>query len=290
MSIPLIIFKTDYFASGSLIPIIGYEVYHPLNKTKLDLSYCNNTVNLNIPISINEDKLYQYDPSSDYYTDECSSYNSENGTDILIYDRKKEYIDNKLSLCENSCEYLKYEILDKQSICNCKIKNNIEQISQTNLLSNDFNINENDLGYTNIFTCTKKLFTVDGLKKNISSYILLFSIFYFLFSMVFFCKSGFHSLEVYINNIIDIKINIQRILLPSNNNINKKKIQSKYKSYNTQKLKVNKKNNYPPKRTKISKKNIFSDLSSNKSSRTKIERQFNLNLNNDNNNKKNNNN
>ena len=285
MSIPLIIFKIDYFVSGSLIPIIGYEVYHPLNRTKLDLSYCNNTVNLNIPITINEDKLYQYDPSSDYYTDECSSYNSDDGTDILIYDRKKEYINNKLSLCENGCDYLKYEMQDKQSICNCKIKNNIEQISnKTNLLSNDFNISENDLGYTNIFTCTKNLFTINGLKKNISSYILLFSIFYFIFSIIFFCKCGYHSLEVYINNIINIKLNIQSLLL-FNNNINKGKIQYNNKNDNTKKLKGNKKTNYPPKKSKSSKKKLFSDLNSNKSSRTKINKQINLNLNNDNNNK-----
>ena len=36
-SLPLIIFKIDYFSPDSLIPIIGYEIYHPLNKSKLDL-------------------------------------------------------------------------------------------------------------------------------------------------------------------------------------------------------------------------------------------------------------
>ena len=88
-SIPLIIFKVDYFMPGALIPLIGYEVYHPLNKSKLDLSYCNNTVSLNIPVTIDENKIYKYNPNDDYYKDECSSYTSDNGTDILLYDRKK---------------------------------------------------------------------------------------------------------------------------------------------------------------------------------------------------------
>ena len=39
-STPLIIFKIDYFSEDALIPIIGYEIYHPLNKSKLDLFRC----------------------------------------------------------------------------------------------------------------------------------------------------------------------------------------------------------------------------------------------------------
>ena len=65
-SIPLIIFKRDYFKNETLIPLIDYEVYHPLNYSKLDLSYCKNTISLNIPATINEDKIYQYDPNDDY--------------------------------------------------------------------------------------------------------------------------------------------------------------------------------------------------------------------------------
>ena len=129
MSIPLIILKVDYPISGQLIPLIGYEVYHPLNKTKLDLSYCNSTINLNIPVKINEDKIYQYDPNSDYYTDECSSYTSDNGTDIPMYDRKKNFLENNFSLCEINCIFEDYETDSKQSICSCKIKNNFEYIS-----------------------------------------------------------------------------------------------------------------------------------------------------------------
>ena len=38
-TLPLIILKIDYYSSDTLIPIIGYEIYHPLNKTKLDLNH-----------------------------------------------------------------------------------------------------------------------------------------------------------------------------------------------------------------------------------------------------------
>ena len=62
-SLPLIIFKIDYFSPDTLIPIIGYEIYHPINKTKLDLKYCEDIlIKLNIPVTIDEDNLFKYDP------------------------------------------------------------------------------------------------------------------------------------------------------------------------------------------------------------------------------------
>ena len=91
-SLPLIIFKIDYFSPDSLIPIIGYEIYHPITKEKLDLSHCKDIlIKLNIPVNIDESKLYKYDPNSEFYTDNCFSYTSENGTDLILNDRKQEY-------------------------------------------------------------------------------------------------------------------------------------------------------------------------------------------------------
>ena len=64
-SLPLIIFKIDYFSKDSLIPIIGYEIYHPLNKSKLDLTYCQDIlIKLNIPVNIDENNLFKYDPNN----------------------------------------------------------------------------------------------------------------------------------------------------------------------------------------------------------------------------------
>ena len=249
MSMPLIILKIDYPISGQLIPLIGYEVYHPLNKSKLDLSYCNSTVNLNIPVSISEDKIYQYDPNSDFYVDECSSYTSDNGTDIPMYDRKKSFVDNNYSLCEMNCNFEGYEKDSKQSKCSCKIKNQIEYISNistnSNVLSKAFNISENDLGYTNIFACTKNLFTAEGLIKNYSSYILIASLLFFLMNSMFFIKCGYKSLLYYINIIINNKIKFQKQF--NNNNINR---------FN--KFKMNKNINHPPRKIINIQNNMFS--------------------------------
>ena len=97
-NLSLLILKIDYYEDGLFIPIIGYEVYHPENKTQLDLNYCKDIlIKLNIPASIDESKEFKHDPNSDYYNDGCYAYTTENGTDILIEDRRNEYIDNNLS-------------------------------------------------------------------------------------------------------------------------------------------------------------------------------------------------
>ena len=57
-NLPLIIYKVDYSKEGLLIPVIGYEIYHPLNNSILDLNYCDKEkVEVNIPVTINEKKI-----------------------------------------------------------------------------------------------------------------------------------------------------------------------------------------------------------------------------------------
>ena len=91
-TLPLIIFKVDYFVPGILIPVIGYNVFHPDNKSLLNLSYCEKSeVDISIPVSLNESILFKYEPESDYYNDICFPYTTDNGTDILLNDRHDEF-------------------------------------------------------------------------------------------------------------------------------------------------------------------------------------------------------
>ena len=205
----LIILKVDYFSNDSLIPIIGYEVYEPNNFTLLDLSLCNSSeVKLFIPVNIDEDNLFLYDPNSDFYKSNCYTYTTENGTDIIVRDRQKQYGDKNLSLCETNCNYMGYDSETKQSFCVCKIKNEMETIfeiiNKTNKLLNDFKENQESSRSSSKISieCANVLFTVDGIKNNISSYILLIITLYFLCSLLWFMKCGFSLLKMEICNII----------------------------------------------------------------------------------------
>jgi len=166
---------------------------------------------------------------------------------IIINDRKQEFIDKNLSLCEINCDYIKYDKSTKQSSCNCLIKNKIDYISEiinrTNKVSTNISSEKSDSGALNINTikCTKELFSKEGLINNISSYILLIIIMIFLLSILFFIKCGYKLLEDKINNIIEYKRKTSKI--PSFLASNGKK--------NIKKNKVKKRNiklNYPPQR------------------------------------------
>ena len=209
---PLIILKIDYYPQDSLIPIIAYEIYHPFNKSKLNLQYCNNTkIKFNIPVSINDNELFKYEPNSDYYTDDCFAYSTEKGTDIILKDRKQEFIDKNLYLCETNCNYTGYDKINKQSICVCNISDKMELISEIinnpNKLSNNSKSVFIKLSYSNInaFKCFKNLFSKNGLKKNISSYLIIFFIIQFIISTILFFKSGYYLLEDYIDYILENK-------------------------------------------------------------------------------------
>ena len=76
------------------------------NLTKLDLSICKDTkIEISIAVKIN-DKIDKYNLSSNYYNDICSKTTSESGTDISLKDRRNEFVDNNMSLCEENCELI----------------------------------------------------------------------------------------------------------------------------------------------------------------------------------------
>ena len=69
---PLIIFKIDSLISDINIPIVEYEIYDPIDKKSLSLDICNDTtINIEIPVNINEDEIFKHDPNSSFYKDRC---------------------------------------------------------------------------------------------------------------------------------------------------------------------------------------------------------------------------
>ena len=139
----LIIFKVDLIEEGLKIPIIEYEIYHPYTLEKLELDCCYETkIEISIPFNIDEDSLYKYNSSDEYYNDLCYSYTTENGTDIVIKDRQNEFKENNMSLCEKNCDYVNYNKSNKKAYCQCEAKGTIGSISeiksQKDILLNSF--------------------------------------------------------------------------------------------------------------------------------------------------------
>ena len=202
----LIIFKIEYYIKGLLIPIIAYDIFHPNTKKKLDLNHCkNNRINIYIPVSIDENEIYKYDPNSEYYNDICNQTKSSSGTDIILYDRKNEYNIKNMSLCEDNCEFKEYNITSKKVLCICDIKNKsplrLEDIINKEKLLNNF-INMKSISNIEVMKCYKKLFSKNGLIDNIGSYILLSIIFIYIVSSFLFSIKGYNIIITKIENII----------------------------------------------------------------------------------------
>ena len=173
----LIMLKIEYYQEGLLIPVIEYEVYNIKEKKILNLTVCKDEkIQISTPVNIDEDNLFKYNISSDYYNDICLPFTTEYKTDIILIDRRNEYINNNMSLCESNCEFTRYNSNKKEAICECSFKIKLPLISEIvvnkNKLINNF-INFEKI--TNIYTmkCLKLLFSKSGLIKNIGSYILL---------------------------------------------------------------------------------------------------------------------
>ena len=288
---PLIIFKIDYFVPGILIPVIGYDVFHPENKSKLDLNYCKDAIaNFKIPVTLNESNLIKYDPYNEYYTDECYSYTTEDGTDILLKDRHYEYNNNNYSLCEKNCSFVEYNKDTKKAVCGCDINSKEIMISkiidEENILStHDF---KNRSSFSNIKTmkCVYTVFSKEGLSKNIGNYILLFIILAFSILGILFYKVGYELILSEIDLIIEFeeqkaKNDSHDILVYSNIN----KTEKKQKKDFAKKKRKSKKSISNLSKTKSSTKIIsFSkiDLKSNKNIKTMEKIKKNLSNNNNN--------
>ena len=205
----LLIFKIDLYNQGLSVPKIEYEIYHPKTKEKLDLDICKDTkINISIPVSINEDNLYKYDSSSDYYNDICFTYTSEKGTDISLNDRKKEFINNNMSLCEVNCEFNGYNNDTKKSLCECQVKIKLPIISEIvinkdELLNNFFDVKKSI--NLKVLKCYYKIFKKEGIQKNIGNYIILSIILLSVILIVIFYIKGFNILKRKIKQKLLIK-------------------------------------------------------------------------------------
>ena len=110
---------------GMKITKIEYEAYFKINQTKLcklDLSYCKNSILIiynPVNISENIDKL---NSSNRYYNYICYTSTSDYGTDIILDDRKKEFIDKNKAVCQEECVFSEYDYDTKRAKCSCKVK------------------------------------------------------------------------------------------------------------------------------------------------------------------------
>ena len=218
----LIIFKIEQYFEELNIPIIQYEIFNSEDNQKLDLSCCinnNKKLNLTIPISINDNISYKYDPNNNYYNDLCYTYITESGTDISLYDRKEEY-NNNYYLCQKNCSFIKYDFNNKIVICSCQIKDGFEfeeEIIKEKLISKL--INKKSYSSINVLKCFKLIISKTGLMNNYGNYLLIFIIIIYIAVMFIFCFKEYAQFYEFFTAFINAKIYENMIEDISKNNL-----------------------------------------------------------------------
>ena len=260
---------------GMYIPKIEYGIYYQLynNETlfQLDLDVCkNDTIDISIPISIN-DTIEKHNKSSNYYIDMCSRATTSSGTDITLDDRKNEFIDYNMTLCEEDCILIDYNYTTKKAECSClvkiKIPLNVEIKFDKKQLFKSFT----DINYfSNIYLikCYKDAITIEIFKKNYGFFIfIIISLLFFVTLILFYTKyfslfiNFIYSLEKAKTFLFKMKKNKTTNITINNKGrmINdKKKSNKKLKMTHEQELKKNNDMMFPPiKKRRKKNYNIF---------------------------------
>ena len=190
--------KIDVPIKGMKIPKIEYNVYCKLfdkNLIQLNLSVCENSrVDISVPVVISEN-LDKINSSSDYYNDLCYTVTSDTGTDISLRDRKKEFVENNVTVCQDNCKFSEYDTKTQKAKCSCKVKESTSSFGDINI--NKENLYDNfvdikNIANINILGCYNKLFSKNGIIKNIGCWILIVIIILHLICMIlFYCKGIF---------------------------------------------------------------------------------------------------
>ena len=205
----LFIFKIDVYIEDYIFPVVEYMIFNYETGEKINLDICKGLkAELSLPIIIKEDNLDKYDSSSGYYNDICYTYKSLNGVDVCLKDRKNEYIENKLALCEVDCTLKEIDIINQKSLCNCNIKYNFFKISEIVIdkyrLYNNFD-NLDNIANIKVMKCYHILFTKEGLLFNIGFFIIIPIIILRLIIIIIFYKRDFPKIKLLIIEIVKMK-------------------------------------------------------------------------------------
>ena len=208
-NISLMILKFEKISNISSERILQYEIYEPINKTKLDLSVCKDIpININVPVILSEkmkglhDELKNlgydiFDINSDFYQDICTPYKTENGTDILLSDRADNFFKNDETQCQPNCHFGEYSLETQSLKCECTPESgiNFESKQEETIIKVDtksfFESFYNVLRYSNykILKCYKLSFSINIFNSNKGNYIsLIYFCIYSTIVLIYFTK------------------------------------------------------------------------------------------------------
>ena len=200
----LYILQIEIYREDEVVNQFEYSIYLS-NGTKVNLTLCSGT-KVNITTSINKTLVENYEKAFNiynkygydiynvedpFYIDICSIFTSDNDTDVTLDDRKKDYYLN-ISFCEENCSYINFDYYTASVTCQCNIKEDIDlNYSNFNYL-NFTKVKTNYFEKFNfkIYKCYNQVFSIERLKGNIGSYIIICFLIIEIVLLFLFCGVG----------------------------------------------------------------------------------------------------
>ena len=168
--------KIDIALEGMKTKKVQYDVYCKLfgdNLIKLNLTVCEKSkVSIYIPIKVTEEQsslqgselqtfIDKLNSSSGYYNDICYTTTSEDGTDIPLNTRKIKYKDGNMIVCQEDCDFTKFDAQIFKAECSCKVKQTSSSIADMHINKDKLFENFKDIknfANFNFLVCHNKLF------------------------------------------------------------------------------------------------------------------------------------
>jgi len=213
-TVSLIIMKFEKKTNVSTERSLQYEVYDPFNKTKLNLSICDNTtIDIYVPIELSNElqNLYNelqnqgydlFDEKSDFYQDICTPFKSPNGTDVLLSDRYNYYFNNNETLCQSNCKFSEYSMETQYLKCECDTSNSqintdeesVQKFKPKIIYESFYDI----LKFSNykVLKCAKLSFNLNNVMKNKGSIIAIIYFTLYLLVFIIYCVKGINQLKL----------------------------------------------------------------------------------------------
>ena len=236
--------KIDVIQEGIQIPKIEFDLYSKLNGTnliKLNKSYCADVkMELSVYVILTDD-IDKLNTSSGYYTDICYTSTSDSGTDILLKDRKNEFINSNKAVCQDGCVFIKYDYNTSKALCSCDIKETSSSFALMNINKEKFFENFIDIkniANINILKCYKTLFSKKGINRNFGFLIVSVIIILHFILVLLLLNINLNIIKTMIKNIIFGITNWKFV----KEDENKKKIQNKNYNEKIKKININKLN------------------------------------------------
>ena len=150
-----------------------------------------------------------FDTNSPFYNDICTPYTNENGNDVLLDARRKDYYNENINICEKGCAFIGYNTKSMTYTCRCNTKAVPGEEAgeyQGEIIERTMPKNFKDLisrrSNIAVFKCATNVFSAEGQKNNFGSYILLASFASFIGVLVFhFVKEKGQAMDLEYKNL-----------------------------------------------------------------------------------------